>query len=224
VPDRLLHPSLTATAVLILDFDGVIIESNEIKTQVFREIFARFPEHTAAMMAYHESNVAVSRFRKFEHLVHERLGQPDGHRLIGELAEEFSLQTVERLRECPLVPGALEFLERFAGRLPIYLASVTPCTDLQQIVAARGLRRFFQGLYGCPPWTKSGAVADVLRITGVRAEHALLIGDSPGDLRAAIETGVPFMGRDSGISFPEPQPSLYPDLFALADVVASRIG
>ena len=43
--------------ILILDFDGVVIESNAVKTDAFDHVFGRFPDHAAAMMAYHHSNV-----------------------------------------------------------------------------------------------------------------------------------------------------------------------
>ena len=65
--------------MVILDFDGVIVESNDIKTRAFGHVFSRFPEHADVMMAYHHAHVSVSRFDKFQYLVTERLGLPIDH-------------------------------------------------------------------------------------------------------------------------------------------------
>ena len=71
---------------LILDFDGVIVESNALKTEAFEAVFSRFPEHAAAMLAYHHAHVSESRYAKFEHLA-ERLGKPRDDVLMAELAK-----------------------------------------------------------------------------------------------------------------------------------------
>ena len=41
---------MSAIEALILDFDGVVIESNEVKTNAFHNVFSRFPEFTDTMM------------------------------------------------------------------------------------------------------------------------------------------------------------------------------
>lgn len=216
-------PAKPRIRVIILDFDGVVIESNDVKVQVFHEIFDRFPEHAAGMRSFLAENISAPRHGVFEHLVHERLGQRDDQHTLDELVSDFSTRTMDRLSRCELVPGAAEFLERFHSLVPLYLASVTPAADLERTVAARGITRFFAGLYGCPPWTKPGAVRAILDREGIGPEAAVLIGDSPGDMRAARETGVGFIARDSGGEFPDKPDEVYDDLFAIADAIVSRV-
>jgi phosphoglycolate phosphatase-like HAD superfamily hydrolase len=182
---------------VVLDFDGVIVESNEVKTDAFREIFARFPEHTAAMMDFHGANVALSRYAKFDHLL-ERLGRSGDAKLREELAAEFSRQTIERI------------------------ASVTLVEDLDVILERRGMCEWFRGVYGCPPWTKSEAIRDVLRREACAPDEALLVGDSEGDRRAAAEAGVDFVARNSGLAFAEPPRVVVRDLTGLAAHLAHR--
>ena len=213
----------SAPRVLVLDFDGVVVESNDVKTQAFREVFARFPEHCEAMMAYHRDHVSASRFAKFDHLL-QRLGRSGDTALAAELASEFSRRTLERMLAVPYVNGAEAFLRDIAPRLPVYLASVTPEEDLALILERRGLRRWFRGVYGCPPWTKADAIQDVLRRESCASHEALLVGDSAGDQRAAAQTGVEFVGRDSGLAFDPPAPSqIFPDLAALAAHIQARL-
>lgn len=208
---------------LVLDFDGVIIESNDIKSEAFRAVFARFPEHLDTMMAFHYAHISDSRFVKFAHLTDELLGRRGDAVLQQELSVSFSRATLERLFACPLVPGAAAFLEEYAGRIPLYLASVTPAEDLEEILTRRALRRYFSGVYACPPWTKSEAIRDVMRQDSRAPSEVALIGDSPGDLRAARETGIEFIGRRSGIPFDPPAPPLHADLSEIGHVVRERM-
>lgn len=208
---------------LVLDFDGVIVESNNVKTEAFQEVFSRFPEICDEMMAYHHAHVSVSRFAKFDHLL-ERLGHARDEKLRAELAADYSRRTLERMMSVPLVPGAEEFLREIAPRLPMYLASVTPAEDLETILQRRGLSQWFRGVYGCPPWTKPAAVRDVLRREACSPDEVLLLGDSAGDQHAAAETGVAFAARNSGLPFDIPLPStIFPDLIMAAAGLRERL-
>jgi phosphoglycolate phosphatase-like HAD superfamily hydrolase len=202
---------VSSLRVLILDFDGVVIESNAVKTEAFHHVFARFPEHTEAIMAFHHAHVSLSRFAKFEHLL-ARMERSGDTVLMADIAADFSRRVLEGMMVVPLVPGAESFLHKVTPRYPVYLASVTPAEELVLILAKRGLAHWFRDVYGCPPWTKPAAIRDVLAREGVKPGEALLIGDSAGDQRAAQMTGVDFLARDSGLSFDAPTPLIFADL------------
>jgi phosphoglycolate phosphatase len=213
---------MTPLRAVVLDFDGVIIESNALKTEAFAAVFGRFPEHAAHMMAYHDAHVSDSRFTKFEYLVTERLGRPADDPMVGELAAQFSAALRRRILECPAVPGAAAFIGAVSARLPVFLASVTPQDELEAIVSARGWTGSFASIYGCPPWTKVSAVTDIVARLGGPA-GVLFVGDSAGDQRAARDTGVEFLARDSGLPFDEPPPDAVSDMTAALARVAPRL-
>jgi phosphoglycolate phosphatase-like HAD superfamily hydrolase len=204
--------------VLVLDFDGVVVESNEVKTEAFRTLFRRYGAHYKPMMQFHRDNVSVTRFVKFEHLL-QRLGRQDDAALRAELADDYSRLTLEHIVRAPSVPGAPQLLQALAGRLPLYLASVTPQADLEQVLQRRDERRWFRECFACPPWTKPDAIREVLRREGCAPGAALLLGDSAGDQRAARETGVRFLARDSGLPFDAPLPNTVPDLHSALIVI-----
>ena len=197
--------------VLILDFDGVVIESNMVKTEAFQSVFSRFPEYAETMMAFHHANVSLSRFAKFQHLL-TLMGRSDDAAFKAEIAADFSRLVLKGIEAVPLVPGAEMFLRTVTTRLPVYLASVTPAEELSMILAERGLTHWFRNVYGCPPWTKPSAIRDVLSREAVKPGEALLIGDSAGDQRAAQVTDVVFLARDSGLSFDSPAPFTFADM------------
>ena len=188
---------------LIFDFDGVILDSNALKTEAFRAIFDRYPEHAAAMTAYHHANVAQSRYAKFGYLVERLLDRAGDQHLIDRLADDFADLLRDRMDVCPLVPGARELLDETSVRVPLYLASVTPAAELLRLLEVHRLRHYFTDVYGCPPWTKPDAVGEIVAECGGAAGVAL-IGDSAGDQRAAAAHGVEFIARDSGLPFDPP--------------------
>ncbi|MDN5339305.1 MAG: hypothetical protein PWQ30_414, partial [Euryarchaeota archaeon] len=54
---------------LILDFDGVVVESLPLKTAAFRKIFSfTSPEHLDEIIAFHLENGGMSRYDKFRHI------------------------------------------------------------------------------------------------------------------------------------------------------------
>jgi len=216
----LTNPTQSCRA-LVLDFDGVIIESNALKTLTFREVFARFPEHLDAMMDWHESHMPESRYTKFRHLA-ERLGQADDETLVASLAKDFSSRMIDRAVTCPVVRGAIELLADLADRVPLFVVSLTPEPELRQILDRRELTSFFAGIFGCPPWSKASALQCIIDRIGGR-DGVVFVGDSAGDQRAARDCGIRFIGRESGLAFDEPRPAVCADLIAVREILSASI-
>jgi len=207
---------LNKIELLILDFDGVVIESNDIKTQAFEKVFSQFPQYKDVIMQFHYENVSVSRVEKFDYLA-ALMGRGTDSKLKAEMADNFYQYVLKGILTVPLVKGAERFLKMAKGQLPLYLASVTPANELNHILEKRGLLHWFDGVYGCPPWTKANAIRDIVSRKSILPGNSLLIGDSAGDQRAALETGVQFIARNSGLKFDEPYPLIFLDLNEIAD-------
>jgi phosphoglycolate phosphatase-like HAD superfamily hydrolase len=193
--------------LIILDFDGVIVESNDIKDKVFNEIFQRYPAHYEKALQFHRTNISLSRYEKFDHLL-KLIDEPGNAELKSKLLEDFSATTLQIMRSISFVNGATDFLQTMHQRVPLYLASVTPSKDLEIILDSLQVRSYFKDVYGCPPWTKPGAIKDILEKENVPANKTVLVGDSYGDQNAAKETGIHFIGRNSGLHFNDPQPGI----------------
>ena len=50
---------------IFFDFDGVILESVEVKGWAFGRLFENHPEHVDEIVAFHHANGGMSRFDKF---------------------------------------------------------------------------------------------------------------------------------------------------------------
>ncbi len=207
--------------VIVLDFDGLLVESEEIKDRAFVEVFPDHPEHHEAIMQYHLQNNHLVRYEKFEHIVTRMLGLPYTDRDRERLAERFSRYTRTRIVECPSVPGAMEFLDYFHGKVPMYLVSATPQSELEPIVEDRGLTAYFERVFGAP-CRKPDVLREVMAAESVAADEMVLIGDSLSDLHAAREVGTLFVGRNRVDDFSACDCPHYDDLAGIRQYVAKR--
>jgi beta-phosphoglucomutase-like phosphatase (HAD superfamily) len=100
---------------IVLDMDGVVLESTEIKTRAFAQVFAPYPEHVSAIVRFHEAHVGLSRYEKFRIIYRDILGQPLEPAALIELGREFSALVLDEILVCPLVAGAERLLEENAS-------------------------------------------------------------------------------------------------------------
>lgn len=105
---------------IILDFDGVVVESIGIKDQAFQEIFSRFPRVFSRTMDYHFKNSGFSRVDKFKFLLIQLTYKERKNVSLQSLCDEFSQKVVDKIANCPFIPGAIEFLTYFKGKVNIF--------------------------------------------------------------------------------------------------------
>ncbi len=142
-----------ATKVIVLDFDGVVVESNDIKNTAFSEMFIGSPEYEH-IMRYHRTNNHVCRQDKFRHILGSILKQPVQESDIAIMADNFSALTRQKIIECPYVDGAEDFIKYFSSRLPLYIASATPANELKTILDSRRIFKEYKRAYGAPKKNK----------------------------------------------------------------------
>jgi HAD superfamily hydrolase (TIGR01549 family) len=183
---------------VVFDFDGVILESADIKTEAFREMFeAICPEHIDEVIAYHIENEGISRYAKFRHLFKAFLRREITEQEEHQLGEKFSQLVLNGILHAPFVPGALEFLKEHHSRYRLFVASGTPEDELKGIVAKRGIAGYFQEVHGSPK-KKPHVLGDIMTRYGWQAGEVVFVGDAPSDMNAAGATGVHFVARIRG--------------------------
>jgi phosphoglycolate phosphatase-like HAD superfamily hydrolase len=197
--------------VIILDFDGTIVESVGIKDEAFRVLFQEYPMHMEKIIEYHLSHNATVRFEKFRHIVENILGQEYSKKTDEHLCTRFSDLVFQEIIKCPYVEGAEEFLNYYFVKAPLYLASASPASELDKILSARGLKKYFRCVYAIP-WEKTDILGDIIKRENVAAADVTFIGDSYEDYKAAHAKGVHFVGRNSGKSFHGANIPVYDDM------------
>ena len=200
--------------VIALDFDGTLVESNQIKDRVFESIFSEWPEHTEKMMQWHFAQDAIERKEKFRYFVEEVLGLPGQNDLIEKLTVRFERLTRTAIVECPFVNGAEEFLEYIRNRVVVYLVSAAPQYDLDQIIKKRKLGKYFKDIYGAPI-KKVETLEHIMLLEMSSVNEILFIGDSPSDQQSANDVGVNFIGRVSDRILNNVDGNVFTDFFEI---------
>ncbi len=184
-----------AIKVLIFDFDGVIAESVEVKTWAFAELFkGEDPLQVEKILQYHKAHGGISRMVKIRHIYEHILQRPLPLDMFTELCARYAQLVVEQVKNCPFVPGAVEFLKAHYEQFTCYVVSGTPQEEMWDIVQARGLDMFFKGICGSPQ-TKDKWVAYILAEENCRPGQALVIGDASTDYEAAVANHTHFAAR-----------------------------
>ena len=182
--------------VIAIDFDGTIVKSNEIKDKAFDSIFSKWPEHKEAMMQWHLANNTTARGDKFRYFVEVILGQQDHDELIEELTNRFSELSHKEIVNCPMIEGVREFLDSYENKVQLFLVSATPRDELNKILKARVLTRYFKEIHGAPI-NKAEILKKIISIKLISPDEMLYIGDSPEDQKAAKSSGCHFVGIKS---------------------------
>ena len=179
---------------VIFDFDGVLVESSEIKTEAFRRLFRGYPDKVDAIVEYHKENMGISRYVKFRYFYEKILGQELSRDKETELGERFSRLVREKVITAPFVTGTLDFLNAHYTEMPFFIASGTPQEELVYITRKRGLSRYFKEIHGTPR-KKPEIIEDILSRYSWPPSNVIFVGDAESDLKAAQETGVCFIAR-----------------------------
>lgn len=206
--------------VIVLDFDGVVVESNEIKNRAFSEMFNGYSRYEE-IMQYHRSHNHVCRQDKFRHILGNILGQPFENMDITKMAERFAQLTRQKIIECPFVPGAEDFIAYFSPLVSLYIASATPADELRIIIEARKLSGYFKGIYGAPT-EKARMFVDIFKKEEINPGGLLFIGDSKEDHDVAVDLGLQFIARTNDNNFEDIDVPRFKDLCEIKSFVINR--
>jgi phosphoglycolate phosphatase-like HAD superfamily hydrolase len=184
---------------LILDCDGVLLDSNRVKTEAFRQAALPYGESAAErLVQHHVENGGVSRYKKFEYflekIVPEVTGQdgaaynlPDYEALLSA----YAVAVHEGLRTCAIAEG----LEQLRAQMPNtrwLVVSGGDQAELRGVFDERGIADYFDdGIFGSPH-RKGDIVAREIANGNIK-RPALFLGDSRLDHEVAAANGLDFV-------------------------------
>ncbi len=181
--------------LLIFDFDGVLADSVEIKTQAFYEMYLCYGKGVASRVAdHHRKNGGMSRADKFIHYHQEYLGLNLSEQEIDQMSGKFSNLVNRKVIGSGEISGSIDFLERNCNQDYICCVnSATPQDDIRMIVQEKGWAKYFSEVLGSP-LTKESNLAELIGTFDVNKWDCLFFGDSNTDLEAASNSSIEFIG------------------------------
>jgi len=177
---------------LVFDCDGVVLNSNKVKTRAFYEAALPYGEDLAlALVDHHVANGGVSRYRKFAHFLEQLVPPGVEGPALEELLETYAQKVREGLMTCEADSELLR-LRELVPSTPWFIVSGGDQAELREVFAARGLDRLFDGgIFGSPD-SKDYILSRELAAGGI-TRPGLFIGDSKYDHEASVTAGLDFV-------------------------------
>lgn len=181
---------------IFFDFDGVLAESVNVKTQAFYDLYAPYGAKIAdKVVVHHRANGGMSRFEKFKIYHKEFLNQEIDETKVQDLAQQFSDLVIQGVVDSEEIRGAKAFLEKFHGKIRYWIITGTPTDEMKKIAARRNIEQYFEEICGSPTkkpiWTEY-----LLDKYNLKREDTLFLGDATSDYKASIHSKLHFALRD----------------------------
>lgn len=183
---------LQSYKTIVFDCDGVVLNSNQIKTNAFYEASKHFGEALAnSLVNYHIQNGGISRYAKIEYFLKEVVKRPFSKHELDDLVNRFSSAVIDGLMECEVAVGLATLKEKTHGANWLIVSGGDE-NELREIFSARNLANYFDGgIFGSPD-TKDEILAREIKLKNIKLP-ALFLGDSKYDSRAAKNASLDFI-------------------------------
>ena len=173
------------------DCDGVLLASNQLKSEIYYQIMLPYgPEAADTMLAYHKRTNGVSRFNKFNYFFKSILRRQPTSSELEAILNKFSRMVTQKMIECPLMPGILEFMDTIQGKGKVIMISGGDQKELQAVFKARGLAHRFDLIFGSPE-SKEDILKNLLKTKSFE-RPAVYFGDGEYDYKIAKQFGLDF--------------------------------
>ncbi len=185
---------LTQYKTLVLDCDGVVLNSNKTKVNAYFEVAKRHGATDAqaqALVGHHVQKGSFPRNGKIAYYLKEILKQEVTDQVMQQYMHTFDEILDKTLMDCEVSPGLLPLREA-SRHCKWMLLSGGDQRELRTIFARRNLAHLFDvGIFGGPD-TKDEVLARE-KANGNLQLPALFIGDSKYDYEAAMRAGLDFV-------------------------------
>ncbi len=186
--------------VILWDFDGVIMNSNEVRDLGFEKVLADFDKQDVEkLLEFHRQNGGLSRYVKFKYFFEDVLGEPTlTEEKLTLYTEKFSsiMKTLLTNKEL-LIEETVEFIKKqSAAGTPMHIVSGSDQKELRFLCEQLGIDQYFKSIHGSPT-PKKQLVANVIDDNGYMKQDCLLIGDSNNDFEAAEHNNIEFYGYNN---------------------------
>ena len=179
---------------LIFDCDGVVLNSNKIKTEAFRKIFQPFGLDLAnEMVRYHVNHGGISRYKKIDYFLENYLKNQKKEYfqdLKKDLLKNFSEIVIKKLVESEVCQN-LELLKIKTKNSKWFIVSGGDEKELNHTFKLKKISSLFNGgIYGSPS-SKYEIIQDEIK-KGNIIQPAIYFGDSKLDYEVADFFGFDF--------------------------------
>lgn len=171
--------------VLLMDCDGVIFNSNSLKTNAFEKTLLKKCDDLELIkkfITYHKKNGGISRYEKFRFFITDFLKIEFDQNLYEDLLKIYGETCLKLYEEADFTEGLMDFLEGKSA--PKYVVSGGDQKELQYVFKKRKIDFHFAEICGSPE-TKNSIVTKIIKSGICSGKEVFFIGDALEDLLVA---------------------------------------
>lgn len=183
---------------IVFDFDGTIIDSNQIKYDAFFQIFPSNEKTKMVIKKILDTYREKSRYFIIRQILVElykrkflKISKLENG--VSSYAGRYNAIVEKRSIVCNEIKGARKSLEELSKSYNLYINSTTPLNSLKRILTQRLMSNYFKGVYGGPK-SKLQNLLNILKKEKIPAKKILIVGDGKSDLELARKVGCHFIG------------------------------
>lgn len=183
--------NLAKYQTLVFDCDGVVLNSNKVKTEAFFKAALPYGEAAAQQLVnYHVARGGISRYKKFEWFIENVVAAQEGPNL-EQLLAAYATEVRHGLLTCDIAEGLTE-LRAKTPQANWLIVSGGDQQELREVFAERSIAELFDGgIFGSPD-SKDTILARELSVGNIKPP-ALFLGDSRYDHVAASTAKLDFI-------------------------------
>ena len=180
---------------IIWDFDGVIIDSSEIRVNAFRQMLKDYPPHMVdKLIDFHKRNDGLSRYVKIDYFFSQIINQSLDNQKRTNLLKEYGAICSKKLDDKQLlIMDSIKFISNNYNHKNFDIASGSDNNELNRLCMSLGITSFFNSINGSPE-VKKDIVRRIIIENQYINKETCLIGDSINDYDAAIFNQIQFFG------------------------------
>jgi len=181
---------------IIFDYDGVIAESVDIKTNAFAKIYHDYGDEVIEkVVSHHLLNGGISRFEKFKIYHKDFLGLDLNNDQLKSLSSRFSELVIQDIVDAPFVPGAVDFIVNYHNDYNLFISTGTPQDEIIEIINRNNMRKYFKSIHGSPD-QKNIHIKKIIQNNHYKHNELIFIGDADADISAAKAYSLPIIFRE----------------------------
>ena len=181
---------ISSYKTIIFDCDGVVLNSNKIKSDAFYKVALPYgKENAIKLLKYHISNGGISRYKKFQYFQKEILR--DSLINIDALLEEYSKISNAELRKCEVCSCLMDLKNKYRKNKWMVVSGGDE-KEIKEVFKKRDIINFFErGIYGSPK-SKDEIFYNLLSENKIELP-AIYLGDSKYDYEVSKKFSIDFI-------------------------------
>ena len=193
------HTNIFEARIIVFDFDGVIIDSNGVKIEEYRNLFSQFTKDQTTLdeiIKIYKNSAGIPREVTLKKVFKEIFDKTISSQEVENLSSDFSKQIFRRLETIEPLKGFLEYLA-IHKEINKHIISGAPNSDILYLIKRLNLTKHFKSIKG-GPLNKKNELNNIRELEKVKAQDIVYFGDQRNDCIAAKSAGVGFIGINAG--------------------------